>query len=124
MIGPRDTSTIIHGDCTTVMRRLSSQSVDFILTDPPYLVRYRDRSGRSVLNDDSGDWLAPAYAEMYRLLKYGSFCVSFYGYDSADRFISAWLRAGFRIAGHIVFRKSYASSVRYTRRCHEQAYLL
>jgi DNA modification methylase len=75
-----------HGDCVDVMSGRPSDSVDFILTDPPYLVRYRERSGRSVLNDDTGAWLAPAYAEMYRVLKYGSFCASFYGYDSADRF--------------------------------------
>jgi DNA modification methylase len=29
-----------------VMRGLPSESVDFILTNPPYFVNYRDRSGR------------------------------------------------------------------------------
>jgi DNA modification methylase len=38
--------------------------------------------------------------------------------------MAAWRAAGFRIAGHIVFRKKYASSVRYMRYEHEQAYLL
>src|SRR5579872_1895039 len=118
------TARILHGDCIDMLPGLRSQSFDFILTDPPYLVRYRDRSGRSVLNDDSCAWLRPAYAEMYRLLKYGGFCVSFYGYEAADRFIASWRSAGFQIAGHLVFRKAYASSVRYTQRCHEQAYLL
>jgi site-specific DNA-methyltransferase (adenine-specific) len=36
------------------MRSLPWASVDFILTDPPYLVNYRDRTGRSVAND-AGD---------------------------------------------------------------------
>ena len=27
--------TILQGDCTNVMRRLPSESVDFCLTDPP-----------------------------------------------------------------------------------------
>jgi site-specific DNA-methyltransferase (adenine-specific) len=42
---------IIHGDCTEVLKTVPAESVDFVLTDPPYFVRYRDRSGRSVQND-------------------------------------------------------------------------
>ena len=38
--------------------------------------------------------------------------------------MDAWRGAGFRIVGHIVFRKSYASSERFLRYEHEQAYLL
>jgi DNA modification methylase len=44
-------------------------SIDFILTDPPYLVRYQDREGRSIQNDSDGDWLMPAFTEAYRVLK-------------------------------------------------------
>jgi DNA modification methylase len=106
------------------MRSMPSASVDFILTDPPYLVRYRSRSGQTVANDDRDEWLEPAFAEMYRLLKPGSFCVSFYAWNAADKFIGAWRKAGFRIVGHIVFRKKYASSVRFLEHQHEQAYLL
>jgi DNA modification methylase len=39
------TNKILHGDCIEVMQQMPSNSVDFILTDPPYLVNYRDRSG-------------------------------------------------------------------------------
>lgn len=120
---PRPNS-ITHGDCIDVMSGWSSASVDLIVTDPPYLVRYKDRSGRSILNDESGEWLAPAFAEMYRLLKPGSFCVSFYGWNSADQFMAAWRTAGFRIVGHLVFCKPYASSRRFLRYQHEMAYLL
>jgi predicted methyltransferase len=35
------TGNILHGDCVQTMRPMHSGSVDFILTDPPYLVRYR-----------------------------------------------------------------------------------
>ena len=42
------TNSVVNGDCIEVMRSLPWASVDFILTDPPYLVNYRDRSGRSV----------------------------------------------------------------------------
>jgi predicted methyltransferase len=42
---------ILRGDCVKTMRPMHSGSVDFILTDPPYLVRYRSRCGRSIVND-------------------------------------------------------------------------
>jgi site-specific DNA-methyltransferase (adenine-specific) len=114
---------VVHGDCIERMRAMPSRSVDFILTDPPYITRYRERGGRSVANDDNADWLRPAFAEMYRVLTQRSFCVSFYGWHKADLFIAAWRAAGFRLVGHIVFRKRYASSVRFLRCEHEAAYL-
>ncbi|WP_407052122.1 DNA methyltransferase [Methyloraptor flagellatus] len=106
------------------MGRLPSASVDLVLTDPPYLVRYRDRAGRTIRNDASGDWLRPAFAEMYRLLKPDTFCVSFYGWNAVDLFGAAWREAGFRMVGHLVFQKPYASSARFLAHHHEQAFLL
>ena len=50
---------VIHGDCIRVMGRLAAGSVDFILTDPPYLARYRDRAGRTVANDNGDACLRP-----------------------------------------------------------------
>lgn len=123
MTGPF-TSNVIHGDCIQAMRGLQSRSVDFILTDPPYLVNYRDRSGRGIMNDADENWLAPAFAQMFRVLKQHSFCVSFYGWGKVDSFMAAWRAAGFRPVGHIVFRKRYASGARFLQYRHEQAYLL
>lgn len=117
-------NTVLRGDCVRVMRRLPDACVDFILTDPPYICRYRDRSGRRVANDNNSRWLKPSAAEMYRVLKPDSLSVSFYGWHQADRFIEAWREAGFRLVGHIVFAKSYPSSVRYLEHRHEQAYVL
>jgi DNA modification methylase len=117
-------NTVINGNCIDAMRALPWASVDFILTDPPYLVNYRDRSGRSVPNDDNDKWLKPAFREMHRLLRPDSLCVSFYGWNKADVFMAAWREAGFSIVGHIVFRKSYASKARFLSYEHESAYLL
>jgi len=117
-------NTVIPGDCVKIMQRMGSACVDFILTDPPYLCRYRSRTGQTIANDNRDDWLEPAFAEMYRLLKPDSFCVSFYGWNAADKFIGAWRKAGFRLVGHLVFRKRYASATGYTESRHEQAYLL
>jgi adenine-specific DNA-methyltransferase len=117
-------NTIIHGDCVTGMRNLPPSSVDFVLTDPPYLVDYQSRDGRKVANDRNADWLRPAFSQIYRVLKPASFCVSFYGWNRVHLFMAAWRDAGFRAVGHIVFRKRYASSARFFRAEHEVAYLL
>jgi adenine-specific DNA-methyltransferase len=119
-----DLNSVLHGDCVEIMRGMQPGSVDFVITDPPYITRYADRSGRTVTNDDNHRWLKPAFAQMHRLLKAAAFCVSFYGWNKADLFIEAWRSAGFRIGGHLVFRKRYPSSTRFLRYQHEQAYLL
>jgi len=121
---PISENTIINGDCLHILPQLPDNSVQFILTDPPYLVGYKDRSGRSIQNDKDDAWLKPAFAEMYRVLTPKSFAVSFYGWPHIDRFMAAWKAAGFRIVGHLVFPKRYTSSTRHLRYQHEQAYLL
>jgi site-specific DNA-methyltransferase (adenine-specific) len=117
-------NAVVQGDCVAVMRTMEFASVDFILTDPPYLCRYKSRDGQTIANDDRDDWLMPAFAQMHRVLKPGSLCLSFYGWNAADKFIGAWRAAGFRMVGHIVFTKRYASSSRFVQSKHEQAYLL
>jgi DNA modification methylase len=37
---------IIQANCIEAMTDLESGSVDFVLTDPPYLIDYRGRGGR------------------------------------------------------------------------------
>src|SRR3984885_3711432 len=106
------------------MRQMPANSVDFILTDPPYLVNYRDRSGRSIQNDVNADWLKPAMREAYRVLKMNRVAVMFYGWTKVDTFFAAWKEAGFQPVGHIVFRKTYSSKSRFLSYQHEQAFLL
>ena len=61
---------------------------------------------------------------MYRVLKNDSLMVSFYAWNRADLFLNAWKAAGFRVVGHIVFAKSYASKSTFVGYTHESAYLL
>jgi adenine-specific DNA-methyltransferase len=121
---PNFINQVINGDCLAILPQLPALSVDFVLTDPPYLAHYRDRSDRTVLNDNRAEWLTPAFSEIYRVLKPDRFCVSFYGWSQVDRFFAAWRVAGFRPIGHLVWPKRYASAQRFLGYCHEQAYLL
>lgn len=115
---------ILQGDCKQVLRTLPSASVDLVVTDPPYLGHYRDRDGRTLANDDNPAAVVGAYAELYRVLKPDTFCVTFYGYPRLDAFVHAWTEAGFDTVGHIVWPKPYVSSERFVRVAHESAYIL
>ncbi|EPF3840973.1 alpha/beta fold hydrolase [Escherichia coli] len=96
-------SRFIQGDCVRVMATFPGNAVDFILTDPPYLVGFRDRQGRTIAGDKTDEWLQPACNEMYRVLKKDALMVSFYGWNRVDRFMAAWKNAGFSVVGHLVF---------------------
>ncbi len=117
-------SRYVLGDSVQVMAGFPSNSIDFVLTDPPYLVGFTDRSGRSIANDKNDEWVRPAFREMFRVLKPDSLAVSFYGWNRVDTFMAAWKQAGFRVVGHLVFTKPYASKSAFVGYQHECAYIL
>lgn len=123
----RDGITIFHGDCRDVLPSLPAESVDFVLTDPPYLVRYKGRwelGQERIVGDDNPNWLLPSFAEIWRLLKPDSFCVSFYGWPHSDLFVGVWKALGFRVVSHFAFVKRVWGLGRFTRSQHETAFLL
>lgn len=115
---------VIHGDCADILQSMPGESVDLIVTDPPYLVNYRPRDGRRCENDTDGGWLKPALQEIFRVLKADSFCISFYGWPWIDRFMAVWKEVGFRPVSHLVWVKSHCSRRGYTRSHHEVGFLL
>jgi DNA modification methylase len=115
---------VIHGDCITVMQTMASESVDLVVTDPPYLVNYRPRDGRLCANDDTAACLAPSFREAYRVLKPDRFCLSFYGWPWIQRFMAVWKECGFRPVSHFSWPKSYCSREGYSHSYHEVGYLL
>ena len=117
-------NTITQGDCINVMRQMPADSVDFILTDPPYLVNFRDRMGRTIQNDTNTNWLKPA---MPKPIEYSSRTADAVLLRLAEGryFLEAWREAGFQPVGHLVFRKSYTTKATdFLKYQHEQAYLL
>jgi len=106
------------------MRTMPSESVDLVLTDPPYLVKYLPRDGRRCINDDNDEWLWPAFQELYRVLKPNRFCACFYGWPWIERFMQVWKQAGFRPVSHLTWVKQHCSRDGYTRSYHEVGFLL
>ncbi len=115
---------IIQGNSSNVLADMPEGIVDLAITDPPYGVRYRDRNGRTVRNDDQLSSVLPVFKELYRCMKPDSICVSFYGWNAIDQFMQAWKNAGFKVGGHMVWTKDYSSRQRYLKYHHEQAYVL
>jgi len=115
---------VIHADSVSFLPLLPSASIDFVCTDPPYLVNYRPRDGRKCAGDDSDYWLKPTFQELYRVLKPNSLCAIFYGWPAIERFMAVWKACGFRPVSHLVWKKSHASYVGYTQGFHEVGFLL
>lgn len=118
---------IHHGDSLDILPTLPAESVDLVLTDPPYLVGYEGRwdgKKRAIVGDRDESWVAPAFAEMFRVMKRDSFAVTFYGWPHADVFVGTFREVGFRLVSHIVFVKNVWGLGRFTRGQHEVAYLL
>lgn len=115
---------IICGESSQILSRFPNDSVDLVIADPPYLINYRDRSGRTIVNDDNPDAVLSVYKEISRVLKSDSYCVTFYGWSSIAKFSKSWHDVGLRIVGHIVWPKNYASGAGHVKYSHESAYLL
>jgi adenine-specific DNA-methyltransferase len=120
-------STIHNGDCREVLASFANDTVDFVLTDPPYAVEYQGRwnsEGKTIVGDSSTEWILPAFREIWRVLKQDSFCLSFYGWPHAELFLSAWKFIGFRPISHVVCVKNNIGLGYFSRSQHEPAYLL
>jgi len=76
---------IYHGDCFELMKELPDESVDFILTDPPYGISFlstRTNNYDKLENDDLDDWLEqiPKWlSEFRRILTPTGVCCCFLG---------------------------------------------
>lgn len=115
---------IMCGESQHLLSTLPENSVDLVVTDPPYLISYKDSFGRKVRNDDNPDGVLPVFNEIARVLKPESYCISFYGWSAITQFANCWQEAGLRIVGHLVWPKGYARRAGHVRFAHEAAYVL
>ena len=123
----RDGITLYHADCRDVLRGMESESVDFVLTDPPYVVAYKSRWGKNrgvIQGDNEGRWLAPVFSDLFRVLAPDSLCLSFYGWPHVDAFMTVWKLVGFAPLSQFVFVKNVWGLGYFSRAQHETAFLL
>lgn len=86
---------ILHGDCAEKLKELEDNSVDAIITDPPYGLKFMGRSW---------DYDVPAthiWREALRVLKPGGYLLSFGGTRTYHRMVVNIEDAGFEIRDQI-----------------------
>jgi site-specific DNA-methyltransferase (adenine-specific) len=116
---------IIEGDCRDVLAELDADSVDAIVTDPPYHLTQLSRGGSPRMNDpatpfgrhrladrgfmgqtwDGGDIAqrVDLWEALLRVLKPGGYLLAFGGTRTAHRMMCAIEDAGFRIQDTIAW---------------------
>jgi site-specific DNA-methyltransferase (adenine-specific) len=91
--------TLHHGDCYEVMKSMPDNSVDSIVTDPPYELGFMGKSW-----DSTGiAYSAQMWAEALRVLKSGGHLLAFSGSRTYHRMAVAIEDAGFEIRDQIMW---------------------
>ena len=91
--------TVLHGDCREVMRTMPDNSVDSIITDPPYELGFMGKSW-----DSSGiAYDVTVWQECLRVLKPGGHLLAFGGSRTYHRLACAIEDAGFQIRDQIMW---------------------
>jgi site-specific DNA-methyltransferase (adenine-specific) len=112
LIGSLELNRIYQMDCIEGMRLLPDDSVDLIVTDPPYLMNYR--SNRRVKNEkfkhiandvDSYELISKYLAECYRILKNDTAIYVFCSWHHVDFFKTEFERH-FKLKNIIVWNKN------------------
>lgn len=98
-------NTIIHADSLTVLRQMEPESVDAIVTDPPYGINYTSQTGAKVKNDEA-PFIWFLY-DSFRVLKPGGAIICFTRWDVQQTFIDAMKLAGFKVKSEVIWDKVY-----------------
>lgn len=86
-------NTVLHGDCREVMKELPDNSVDAIVTDPPYELGFMGKKW-----DSSGiAYNVEMWAEVLRVAKPGAHLLAFGGTRTHHRMICAIEDAGWEV---------------------------
>jgi site-specific DNA-methyltransferase (adenine-specific) len=105
-VSHRLVNKIIQGDCLSVLPQLPSESVDLLLTDPPYGMRYRGkRWGKPMQGDADLSWFRPFIQEAYRVLKPNTHACLFCNEYGLATFRAEMAAAGFKVKRLLVWVK-------------------
>jgi adenine-specific DNA-methyltransferase len=104
----RDSVTLYHGDCLAVLPSLTANSVDLVLTDPPYFKVKNEAWDRQWATPKAFlSWLDRVTAECHRLLKPNGSLYCFASPQMAAR-VEVQIAERFNVLNHIVWRKDYS----------------
>ena len=101
-------------DCLNIMKQIDNESIDLIVTDPPYLIKYKTNYRKNkdhdfcseILNDDNEQLIIDYIRECYRILKNNTAMYMFCNCDKVDFFKRELENAGFKIKNMIIWVKN------------------
>lgn len=101
---------LINGDCFEINKSIQSESIDLILTDPPYGMEfqsgYRKEKHDKIANDDNLDWLPDWLKDQYRILKNDSHAYIFCSWHNIDKFKKYSEESGFTLKNILIWYKN------------------
>jgi DNA modification methylase len=95
--------TLYHGDCLQVMAAMPDNSIDAVVTDPPYLLGFMGRQWDTRAAHEHLDWHGAWATEAFRLLKPGGHLLAFGGTRTWHRLAVAIEDAGFEVRDSIAW---------------------
>lgn len=108
---------LLNNDCMNVLKRIDDESIDLIVTDPPYKTTSRGNSGNSggmlqkkinkngkvfEFNDIDCEKYAP---EFYRILKDGSHCYVMTNHVNLIHMLNTFTNCGFHFIKSLIWNK-------------------
>lgn len=110
---------LLHGDCLELMKDIPDESIDLVVTDPPYktITGGRNNGKNSkrpvgILNDNNGLFkhkevtLSVWIPELYRILKHSSHCYIFSNFLNLQELLNETIKAGFKLHNLLVWEKN------------------
>lgn len=103
---------LLQGDCLELMKGIPDESVDMILTDPPYGMNfqsdYRKIKYKKIKGDSNLDWLDDFVDEIYRVSKNNTAHYVFCSFHHIDKFKQA-IERKFKIKNILTWVKNNTS---------------
>ncbi len=105
-------NTVFKGNNMDVLKSMPSETVDLILTDPPYNINYRSNRRvkkakfKHLENDNNNDWIPEFAKEAHRVLKNDRHLYCFCRHDTYPQFIAAFQEAGFKLKRTLIWVKN------------------
>jgi site-specific DNA-methyltransferase (adenine-specific) len=105
---------LYNGDCLEITKDIPNESIDLIVTDPPYLIKYKTNRRKNkehdfcseILNDDNYDLISNYIKECFRILKNDTAMYMFCNCDKVDYFKQELEKTGFKIKNMIIWVKN------------------
>lgn len=101
---------LIKGDCFILNNEIPDESIDLIVTDPPYGMSFqsgrRKNKHNEIENDDNLDWLPNWFNQQFRVLKSDSHAYVFCSFHFIDKFKLSAEKSGFTVKNILIWHKN------------------